>query len=154
MNVLFERFVYVQLKRAEAKIAFPQISFKAQSSRRFWSAAGIQKSIRPDIIAQIGTGPDHERVVLDTKWKIPGEGRPSDADLQQMHTYNVQFGAHRSYLLYPRVGNQVNVQGKYFLGDAIQPSFDHNCGMVFLELFDGDKLRSDLGKDLIAMLIN
>jgi 5-methylcytosine-specific restriction enzyme subunit McrC len=154
MNSLFERFVYVQLKRAEAKNALRQISFKAQVSRRFWSADGMQRSIRPDIIAQIGTGPDHERVVMDTKWKIPEDGRPGDADLQQMHTYNVQFGAHRSYLLYPRVGNHGDVQGRYFLGEALQPSFDHNCGMVFLELFDGDKLRSDLGKDLVAMLTN
>jgi len=152
MNLLFERFVYVQLKRAEAKQALRRISFKAQVSRRFWSADGMQKSIRPDIIARIGTGPDHERVVMDTKWKIPGDGKPGDADLQQMHAYNVQFGARRSFLLYPRVGNQVDIQGRFIQGEALQPSFDHNCGMVFLELFDSNKLRNDLGKELVEML--
>ena len=152
MNLLFERFVYVQLKRAEAKLALRRISFKAQVPRRFWSADGMQKSIRPDIIAQIGTGPDHERVVMDTKWKVPGDGKPGDADLQQMHAYNVQFGARRSFLLYPKVGNQVDIQGRFFQGEALQSSFDHNCGMVFLELFDGNKLRSDLGKELVEML--
>ena len=152
MNSLFERFVYVQLKRAEAKQALRRISFKAQVSRRFWSADGMQRSIRPDIIARIGTGPDHERVVMDTKWKIPGDGKPSGADLQQMHAYNVQFGARRSFLLYPRVSNQVDIQGRFFQGKALQPSFDHNCGMVFLELFDGNKLRNDLGKELVEML--
>ena len=51
---------------------------------------GIEKKdIRPDIIAQIDTGSNCERVVMDTKWKIPGDGKPGDADLQQMHAYNV-----------------------------------------------------------------
>jgi 5-methylcytosine-specific restriction enzyme subunit McrC len=154
MNSLFERFVYVQLKRAEAKQVLRRISFKAQVSRRFWSADGMQKAIRPDIIAQIGTGPDHERVVMDTKWKIPGDGKPGDSDLQQMHAYNVQFGAHRSFLLYPRVGTKNDVRGRFYQGEALQPSFDHDCSMVFIELFDGDRLRRDLGKDLVAMLTN
>jgi 5-methylcytosine-specific restriction enzyme subunit McrC len=154
MNSLFERFVYVQLKRAEAKQASRRISFKAQVSRRFWSADGMQKAIRPDIIAQIGTGPDYEWVVMDTKWKIPGDGKPGDADLQQMHAYNVQFGARRSFLLYPRVSTKANVRGKFAQGEALPLSFDHNCGMVFLELFDGDKLRRDLGNELVAMLTN
>ena len=114
----------------------------------------MQKAIRPDIIAQIDTGSNCERVVMDTKWKIPGDGKPGDSDLQQMHAYNVQFGANRSFLLYPRVGNQADIQGRYFQGKALPPSFDHNCGMVFLELFDGDRLRSDLGKDIVAMLTN
>jgi len=154
MNTLFERFVYVQLKRAEAKQVPHQISFKAQVSRPFWSADGMQKAIRPDIIAQVGTGPDYKRVIMDTKWKIPGDGKPGDTDLQQMHAYNVQFGTLRSFLLYPRVSNQVDIQGKFFQGEALQPSFDHNCGMVFLELFDGHKLRGDLGKDIVAILTN
>ena len=63
----------------------------------------MRKSVRPDIIAQIGTGSKHDLIVLDTKWKIPGDGRPGDSDLHQMHSYNVQFGARRSLLLYPRV---------------------------------------------------
>lgn len=152
MNCLFERFVYAQLKQAEARQAPRRISFKAQVSRRFWSADGMQKSIRPDIIAHIGTGPDLERIVMDTKWKIPGDGKPGDADLQQMHAYNVQFGARRSFLLYPRVTAKAGVRGRFVHGKALPPSFDHNCGMVFLELFDGDKLRRDLGQDLVAML--
>ena len=152
MNSLFERFVYVQLKRAEAKQALGRISFKAQVYREFWLADSMRKSIRPDIVVQIGTGPDQERVVMDTKWKIPGDGKPGDADLQQMHAYNVQFGARRSFLLYPKVGNQLDIQGRFSQGKALEPSFAHNCGMVFLELFVGDKLRNDLGKELVERL--
>ena len=152
MNSLFERYVYVQLKRAEVKQGLRRISFRAQVPHRFWSADGVQKSIRPDIIAQIDTGPNHERVIMDTKWKIPNDGKPGDADLQQMHAYNVQFGARRSFLLYPKVSNQVEVQGRFSQGEALEPSFDHNCGMLFLELFEGNKLRSDLGKELVKRL--
>ena len=61
MNALFERFVYAQLKREEAKQSLPKVSFKAQVRRRFWTAEGMQKTIRPDIIAQIGTGGSGER---------------------------------------------------------------------------------------------
>jgi 5-methylcytosine-specific restriction enzyme subunit McrC len=152
MNSLFERFVYAQLKRAEAKQAEHRIAFKAQVSRPFWSADNMQKSIRPDIIAKIRNGPDQEKVVIDTKWKIPGDGKPGDADLQQIHTYNVQFGARRGFLLYPRVSANTDVRGRFVQGDALPPSFDHNCSMVFLELFEGNKLRRELGKDIVAML--
>ena len=48
MNYLFERFVYCQLKRAEAKQSSHEITFKAQVSRRFWKAEGIGKSVRPE----------------------------------------------------------------------------------------------------------
>ena len=89
---------------------------------------------------------------MDTKWKIPNDGKPGDADLQQMHSYNVQFGARRSFILYPKVGNQVDIQGRFSQGKAIEPSFDHNCGLVFLELLDGNKLRNDLGKELVERL--
>jgi 5-methylcytosine-specific restriction enzyme subunit McrC len=154
MNILFERFVYVQLKRAETKHTLGKMSFKAQVSRRLWSADSMHKSIRPDIIAHIGSGPDCEKIVMDTKWKIPGDGKPGDADLHQMHAYNVQFGARRSFLLYPKVSAQADIRGRYSQGEALQSSFNHNCNMIFLELFDGDKLRRDLGKNLITKLMN
>lgn len=152
MNRLFEQFIYARLKRAEARQKHHRVSFKAQMSRQFWSAKGIRKSIRPDIIAQITSGSDQERVVMDTKWKIPVEGKPLDADLKQMHTYNVQFGARRSFLIYPRVSNEAFVKGRFVHGEALPASFDHTCGMVFLKLFDGDKLRHDVGQELIEML--
>lgn len=154
MNVLFERFVYAQLKRAEAKQTELNITFKAQLSHPFWSGGGIQAFIRPDIVARIGKGSNSEQVVIDTKWKIPGDGKPSNADLQQMHTYNVQFGAKRSFLIYPRASKRGDVTGKFVPGLALPASFDNCCGMVFLKLFEGTKLRVDLGKDIINMLAN
>jgi hypothetical protein len=41
-----------------------------------------------------------------------------------------------------------------FRAETLSPFFDHNCGMVFLDLFDGAKLRPDLGQKLVEMLTN
>lgn len=153
MNSLFERYVYAQLKHAEARQPSRQITFKAQVSRRFWMADRMRKSIRPDIVAQMGTGSEHERIVLDTKWKVPGDGRPADPDLHQMHSYNVQFAARRSLLLYPRVSAKSDIQGTFVKAESPLGAFDHTCGMVFLDLFDGDKLRRDLGEHVITRLV-
>jgi 5-methylcytosine-specific restriction enzyme subunit McrC len=152
MNALFERFVYAQLKREEAREPLPKVTFKAQARRLFWKAEGMQKTIRPDIIARIENGTGGETVVMDTKWKIPRDGKPGDGDLQQMHAYNVQFGARRSLLIYPKIGSEKDVNGTFSRGEALPPSFDHRCGMVFLDLFEGGKLRRDLGKDVINRL--
>jgi len=152
MNVLFERYIYAKLKWAEEKDTPRHITFKPQVSRRFWTAKGILKTIRPDIIAQVSTESGSKCIVLDTKWKIPYNGKPSDADLQQMHAYNIQFGACHSYLIYPKVNTMTDLEGRFFRGEALPQSYDHQCGMFFLELFDKDRLRRNLGQDIIERI--
>ena len=152
MNVLFERYIYAQLKWAEEKDTPRHITFKPQVSRRFWTAKGILKTIRPDIIAQVSTESGSKCIVLDTKWKIPYNGKPSDADLQQMHAYNIQFGACHSYLIYPKVNTMTDLEGRFSRGEVLPQSYDHQCGMFFLELFDKDRLRRNLGQDIIERI--
>lgn len=152
MNTLFERFVFAQLQRAADRQPSHAITFKAQVSRRFWMADRMRKSVRPDIIAQIGTGSDPKRIVLDTKWKIPGDGRPADSDLHQMHSYNIQFGSRRSLLLYPRVSAQRDIMGSFSKAASPLEPFDHSCGMTYIDLFDGEQLRRNVGDDIIANL--
>ena len=84
--------------------------------------------------------------------KIPGDGRPSDPDLHQMHSYNVQFGAQRSLLLYPQISEKVDVLGSFSQPGSPFEALKHTCSMVFVELFDGDKLRRDIGDYLINKL--
>jgi hypothetical protein len=69
-----------------------------------------------------------------------------------MHAYNVQFGAQRSMLIYPKIGSEVDVEGHFSKGEALPPSYDHRCDMMFLELFKNEKLRRDLGKDVIERI--
>jgi 5-methylcytosine-specific restriction enzyme subunit McrC len=152
MNLLFERYVYVQLKRAETDDPARRITFKAQSPRRFWETASTRRSIRPDIVCQVAMGDHSERVILDTKWKLPDDGKPSDSDLHQMHTYNIQFGARRSFLLYPRVSTECDIHGSFSQSEPPGPVLHHSCGMLFLDLFEGDKLRSDLGSYLLKRM--
>jgi 5-methylcytosine-specific restriction enzyme subunit McrC len=152
MNSLFERFIYSQLKQAEARQPFPQITFKAQMSRRFWTADSMKKSIRPDIVAQISTDTKQELIVMDTKWKIPNDGKPSDSDLHQMHSYNVQFGAPRSLLLYPQISSKVDILGSFSQAGSPFEALNHSCSMIFVEIFDGNKLRRNLGDYLINKL--
>lgn len=153
MNYLFERYVYAQLRWAEARQQRRQVAFRAQESWRFWTAGSVRRSIRPDVVAYIQDGRGSERVVLDTKWKTPRTGAPDDGDLQQVYAYNSQIGARRGFLLYPRVASEGDVTGGFA---ASQPPFvspGHYCGMMFLDLFRGDRLRSDLGEDVVRRLV-
>jgi 5-methylcytosine-specific restriction enzyme subunit McrC len=152
MNTLFERYVFAHLRRYEASHPARAIKFKPQAHKTFWTTEQMRKSIRPDIVAEIGFGPTRERMILDTKWKIPLNRRPADADLHQMHSYNVQFGASRSYLIYPRVSDNRDITGAFAKTQQPADTLEHTCGMLFLELFDGEKLRKDLGVSLINQL--
>ena len=154
MNTLFERYVYAQLKRAEARRGIRDISFKAQPSRPFWEAEGMRKYIRPDIIAYVGSGQGQDRMVLDTKWKVPRDGKPGDSDLHQMHAYNLQYGASQSWLLYPEVSESKRIHGRFADSPFSGAIARHGCGMMYLNLFAGEALRRDLGEDIIAQLLD
>jgi len=149
MNRLFERFVLVQLRQAQRQQPSYDVSINAQRSQPFWGS----KQIRPDILLQLATG---KRVIVDTKWKIPANGIPSDDDLKQMYAYNVHFGATHSLLIYPRAeADQVAVQRGYERSEALPEDYWHSCATHFLELFDvQQKLRRDIGTQLLCWLLS
>ena len=93
-------------------------------------------------------------VVLDTKWKVPRNGLPTDEDLKQMYVYNLQFGGSRSILVYPRAGgNQTGVEQPYAFSVSF-PNHRHNCATYFIDLFDPvKKLRKDIATELIENAI-
>jgi len=68
--------------------------------------------------------------VLDTKWKVPASGIPSDDDLKQMFVYNELLGAPRSVLLYPRTSTSRDVTGTY-------EARRHGCEQRSVGLSDG-----------------
>lgn len=151
MNDLFEEYVAAMLRRAAA-LEGGAAQLGVQQARPFWRAAGTARHIRPDLLVSL-PGPDGQRetVVLDTKWKLPATDYPDDSDLKQMYAYNLQFGAVRSYLLYPRVGDRADVSGG-FEPPAHDDGFAHACGMWFAPLFEGDRINRRLGHDLLARL--
>ena len=151
MNKLFERFILVQLHRAEFLYASQRLSITGQASRRFWCS----KTIRPDIVADFANANAPARVVLDTKWKVPRDAQPADDDLKQMYTYNLHFGGHRGVLVYPSAGpHQAPTDQPYAHSLALPPGYSHNCGTFYINLFDAEnRLRKDIGHALIQNAI-
>lgn len=156
MDALFEHYVYSELKRAERDGICPGFRVSGQVSKTFWKPEdnlGYQR-IRPDLRVELTQGgkPD-EVVILDTKWKVPANGRPADADLKQMYVYNLQFGATRSFLLYPcsRGGQTVRYGG--FEPETHKGIPPHGCGMWFVTLLDEqEKLDRSFGRNLVQRI--
>ncbi len=94
MNRLFEEFVYRRLQRLSTAHGF---SVHRQTTQSLW---GTTKA-RPDILVKFSEG--QKNVVVDTKWKVLVQARPSAEDLHQIYVYNQLFEAERGILLYPRV---------------------------------------------------
>ncbi|WP_081658820.1 McrC family protein [Terrimonas ferruginea] len=131
MNVLFEKFIYKTLKEIESEFGESELSVTAQNSQLFWA----HKTIRPDILVTFKKGEAKRSVIIDTKWKIVDEDYPSDRDLQQMFTYNIQFNSNHAILLYPSVG-QKNIGKKVYNSSVSIKDFSHYCEMYFVDIFD------------------
>lgn len=154
MNLLFERVVYRILKKYEDEYtsAERRLLLLAQNSRKFWH----NKTIRPDIFGQfISSGDESKRqFIIDTKWKIPPDGYPSDDDLKQIYAYNIHFGAMKSVLLYPYWGGSQGISFPYKMSEAITKEFHgHSCSTFFIDLFDEKgRINKNAGKDMIEFL--
>jgi len=137
MNMLWEAFVLKSLKRNS------QYRVKGQVEIDFWKSEGGAKAtkIRPDIVLEDGSGV----IVLDTKWKIPIDGKPSISDLHQMYSYSQFFEAYKSYLVYP------SEETKIKKGD-FKKAQNESAGLGFVSIIKDGKLNIDAGKDFFAEL--
>jgi 5-methylcytosine-specific restriction enzyme subunit McrC len=145
MNELFESYVYKILKRTLREQRYRDYSLTGQSKRLFWG----RQTIRPDIILTKHTG---EKIVVDTKWKLLYDYRPSDADLKQMYAYNIHFGAKKSVLLYPKVFADKPVQSMFH--KSVLLNDDHSCGLYFAEIFDEfGKAKEGAGRNILEDIL-
>jgi len=151
MNVLFERFVLIQMKRAVRLFRDHNLRIEGQTRRPLWGTRGI----RPDIEATLELGGVRKRVILDTKWKMPVNGIPSDDDLRQMFAYNIHFGGRRGVLLYPLASrDQARVGHNFAPSRAVAPEFAHNCSTFYVDMFDANQcLRKDIGAQIIQQAV-
>lgn len=97
MNVLWEQFIYVSLKK---HLQSEDVLVRSQLSKNFWQhERGATTKIRPDIVIKVN---EEKNYVLDTKWKCLDGISPSTDDLRQMYVYHEYFNADKVALIYPR----------------------------------------------------
>ena len=139
-------------KTGELRYAEHGLRIVGQVRERFWS----YKSIRPDVVATFNHATGSERVILDTKWKVPRDGEPADDDLKQMYAYNVHP---RRYVAACWC---IQRQGRTKLAPMIPtpqsaslpPDRPHGCATFYINLFDANlRLRGDIGSELIQKAI-
>ena len=148
MNRLFEKYVLVQLNRAKSLFSGAAIQVTDQAKSVFWGESGL----RPDVTIDWVEQGKARRVILDTKWKLPEAGVPSDPDLKQMYAYNLHCGAELSVLVYPHTtaGSPVINKAFEFGRTPVLTKYGHRCAMHFVNLFDGNgRLRNDIGAGLL-----
>lgn len=141
MNLLWERYVAALLRRA----LVPGIVVSTQERHAFWTAPRHPvRRVRPDIVVRSATG--QTLLVIDTKWKVPSKGLPSDDDLKQMFVYNELLAGSRSMLLYPATPSSLPVRGVY-------AAKAHGCEQVHLGLVDGQSWSTpSIQRQLVAMI--
>ncbi|MDR3001838.1 MAG: McrC family protein [Fibromonadaceae bacterium] len=128
MNKLWEKFVYISLKRN-----LKNYEINEQVKRPFWSCESKSKKIIPDIV--INKNKDN-CIVLDAKWKIlDGNVKDlSDGDLKQAFVYSVYFKAQKVALVYP--GDGENIKGKFEKFSS--ETENKTCDLVFIPVRDND----------------
>ena len=142
MNLLYEDYVYRKLKRYQLSCD-NCIEVKGQNRVVFWETRGL----RADIVVKTA---DDKCIVIDTKWKVLRDKKPSDADLKQMFVYNLHYDSDLSILLYPKTTLDSDDKKPFKKDD-----YNHlNCQVAFVDLFDGNnKLVKNLGQKIYEELL-
>jgi len=142
MNLLYENYIYKKLKSLEVNKNIPNIKVHKQNRKQFWENRGI----RADIIIET----KNKNYVIDTKWKLLNENKPSDNDLKQMFVYNLHYNSDLSILLYPKTTLNT-ISKKPFRNDLY---CDRYCQMAFVDIFDNNKLDKHLGIKIYQELLS
>lgn len=144
MNTLFERFVLRCFKDAAAEFAPYALQVSAKTEMPFWK----DKKIIPDIIFTYQKDGKEQKLIIDTKWKVIQQDRPSDEDLRQMYAYNLQFGATKALLFYPKT-SQENLGAAAFEPLAHQLLLEHSCELYFADIFKEDIVSTRFAAQLL-----
>ena len=140
MNMLWEEYILVQLKKASR--SYDNIQVFGQRSRSFWPGVNI----RPDIIIETSK----ETFVVDTKWKDIKNYRPSAQDLRQMYVYNDYWKEDNkpanSILLYPTTSENLKPDLVNYINK------NHKCAISKMNILEEVKLNTTLGADFLKWL--
>lgn len=129
MNDLWEEYVYRQLLR----FCPSPMQIIPQAYKKVWEREGnsiVSKGIKPDIVLENA----NETLIIDTKWKLPEDDIPSDADLKQMFMYNEYWDNANSILFYPKdFGETTIAPGNFVTGGLVfqaESNIRHKCGVL------------------------
>jgi len=122
MNLLWENFVYVSLRKSLAgKKVVSNLNKKY-----FWKPTNGRYSVmKPDIV--INKGEDN-CIVLDAKWKNLKKQNPSPNDLRQMYVYSDFYSASIVGLVYPSEGSCI-ISG-YYSKDGTRHLSNNKCCVI------------------------
>ena len=140
MNDLWEEYIYRQLYKNKHK----DWVIRSQNSKQFWQLNSNRhfKTIRPDIVIQ--NTKSGSSVIIDTKWKMPDNNIPADADLKQMFVYNEYWSGDGAILLYP---NSIFTEDPVYHAGTFQKrdevSKTHDCGVMKMAVLDRHNLTLD-----------
>lgn len=111
MERVFEDYVAARLRKACHPYG---ISVQAQDRGRYLFDSPKQYRLRPDIVVTDTVG---RRIILDTKWKIPKDGKPGQGDMYQMLAYAARYGIDDVVLVYPTTEDGPCVEGEIYRTD-------------------------------------
>lgn len=136
MNLLFEEYVYQQLRR----LTSADLLVKRQQMKPFWN----RRYIQPDIVLTYRG----KNYVLDTKWKVLKKVQPNMQDLKQLLIYCQYFEAQQGVLLYPKVYDLKDLKPVLYEGDK-----NYSCGLHFLKVVgENGRLNLNMGQDILDFL--
>jgi 5-methylcytosine-specific restriction enzyme subunit McrC len=145
MNDLWEEYIYRKLYKSKPT----NWVIRSQNSKQFWklNSSNGYKIVRPDIVIHNQT--NDTKIIVDTKWKIPNNNIPADADLKQMFVYNEYWIAKNALLLYPNA--TYTEQPVYHEGSFVKKEkaiTTHGCGVMKMAVLDkkNSTLDNTIGK--------
>jgi len=148
MNALFERFVIKSLREVAWEFAAYSLQVFGKREKLLWK----HKKIIPDIVVTFEKEGIKHMLIIDAKWKNIGQDDPSDEDLRQVYTYNLQFGSTKALLLYPMT-NQKNLGPGVFQPLAHELIHEHSCELHFVDIFEKDIVSSRFAVSLFKRQI-
>lgn len=130
MNKLWEKFVYVSLRKQIKDTQNQVISVQEQVKKHFWQPdKGSRSFMQADILINYGTD---KCVVLDTKWKNLNGYNPSPEDLRQMYVYHQYYNAQKVALVYPN--SQETTTKGHFLTPNTPNEKGIECSVILLAI--------------------
>lgn len=140
MNDLWEEYIFRQLYKHKPS----HWEVNPQNRRGFWKLqnSNSTKTIRPDIV--ICDVNSNQKLILDTKWKLPEKNIPDDNDLKQMFVYNEFWNSSNAVLVYPAAKYTEKPEfsgGNFLIKDDKKQK--HSCGMMKIAVLDDQNRNLD-----------